>query len=444
MRLFIFGSSSDLSLKRPFTFLKISVLVFALMVPLLSSQYVSAATMTNRSATINKSAVSSTDVEFAFGYDLIDTAATKAGITYEFCTTPLGTCTLPTGMDVQTSNTHDSQSGWPSNATAFAAVSEASDTGDCTANTNSYMICYSRDETVATGVTGGAVTHTISGITAPSSVQTVYIRISIYSDNDFETADLLDDGTVAVAFVDQLTVNGRVQERLEFCVAAIDDDDSLPASVTACTSLTDSNVDLGVIDNSSVSVSPVEPTTTNGSDDDYGILMVNTNASGGIVVAYYPEDPTSVSGSDTHQLKSFRVVPADCDASASSETDQCFVSASNSSSGTTFSAGTEAFGVHVPCIDTSQGTTSNLGSVPDYYNNADDDTSNSSDCQNTGTGDTGQAFGWNASGTADTHASSSTIVDDEIIKLSIGATAAATTPTGSYTVVTTYIATPTF
>jgi hypothetical protein len=36
------------------------------------------------------------------------------------------------------------------------------------------------------------------------------------------------------------------------------------------------------------------------------------------------------------------------------------------------------------------------------------------------------------------------VVDDEIIKLRFGATASATTPTGTYVVVTTYIATPTF
>ena len=409
--------------------------------PFLPSKEATAAQLTSRKATINKSAVNSSDVEFAFAYSIGNTTNTKAGIIYEFCTTPLGACSLPAGMNVQTSNSHDSQSGWPTNGTAFAPVSEAADVGECTLNTNSYMICYSRDEAVATGTTGGAVTHTISGITAPSSIQSVYVRISLYTNDDFLTGNQLqssgtdDVGTVAVAFVDQLTVNGRVQERLEFCVAGIDDDDSLPSAVSTCSALSDSNVDLGTIDNTAIQRTPVEPTATNGADDDYGIAMANTNASGGLVVSFFPEQDT---GGSNEQF-SFRVDNAPCDAGQPSSVDQCFIDAS--AAGEAFVAGTERFGMHIPCIDTTQGTTSNLGSVPGAYNNADNDTSSSADCEGT---DAGNDFAWNESLTAATIASSSTIVDDEIIKLRFGATAAATTPTGSYTVVVNYIATPTF
>ena len=439
-------------LRKHVALLQAALLVMALLIPMLLTGRVSASQLTSRSATINNSKIHNgttsinNDMEIVFGYTLIDTAATKAGITYSFCTTPLGTCTKPTGMDVQTSNTHDSQASWPTNGTAFAPVSEAANVGDCTVNTNTYMICYSRDESVATGVTGGAVTHTISGITAPSSIQTVYIRIAVYSDNDFGSGDLLDSGTVAIAIVDQLTINGRVQERLEFCVAGVDDADTMPVDVSTCSALSDSNVDIGIIDESSIAVSPVNVTATNGADDDFGILMLNTNSQGGVTVGYYADDASSVSGGDTDQLKSFRVVPANCNATASVTNDQCFVSAVNTGEGSTITSGFELFGMYVPCVvqGTGGSTTSNLTTINDAYNGSDEAITTVADCENE-TFTSGSALvGWNTGSTAETLISSSSVVDDEIVKLRFAATASASTPPGSYTVVTNFIATPTF
>lgn len=53
-------------------------------------------------------------------------------------------------------------------------------------------------------------------------------------------------------------------------------------------------------------------------------------------------------------------------------------------------------------------------------------------------------YAWNPTSTAATLISSTTVVDDELVKFRYGATAAPTTPTGSYTVASTFIATPTF
>lgn len=448
----IAGVGATFQLRRVSAIAQASILALAALLPLLLSGNASAGQLTSRSATINNSKIHNgttslnTDVEFVFGYTLPNTTATKAGIMYQFCTNPLGTCILPTGMNVQTSNSHDSQASWPTNGTAFAAVSEAANVGDCSLNTNAYIICYSRDESVATGVTGGAVTHTISGIQAPSAIQTVYIRVSIYSDDDFGSGDLVDAGTVAVAFVDQLTINGRVQERLEFCVAGVDDADTLPADVATCSGLSDSNVDIGIIDESSIAISPVNGTATNGADDDFGILMLNTNAQGGASIGYYADDATSVSGGDTHQLKSFRVIPTDCSATVTDTNDQCFESAVNTGEGSTVTNGDEVFGMYIPCVvqGTGGSTTSNLTTVNDAYNGSDEAITTVADCENeTFTSGSG-LVGWNVGSTAETLISSSTVVDDEIVKLRFAAAAAASTPPGSYTVVTTYIATPTF
>jgi hypothetical protein len=415
------------------------VLAFAGLVPLIIANTTSAAQLTNRSATIDKSAVSSTDVEFRFDYDLINTTNTKAGIIYSFCDNPLGACTLPTGMNIQTSNDQVSDNGWPTDGTDFAADPEQT-VGDCDSTTNAYQICYSRDEATATGVTGGPVDHTISGITAPSSAQTVYVRISIYSDNDYGSGDLLDQGTVAVAFVDQLTINGRVQERLNFCVAALDDAAAVPADVATCTAITDTNVDLGIIDETDVAISPVETTATNGSDDDYGILMLNTNATAGAVISYYPQ----ADAGGTNQLYAFRVDNATCNALDTTLTDQCFQSAASSGAGSDLTtAGTEGFGLTVACVDTSLGTTAALDTISNWYDGDDNDISNLANCDTADA--TNNEFGWNSStSVAQTLVSSSGVVDDEVVKVLFGAQASATTPSGEYTVVTNYIATVTF
>jgi hypothetical protein len=441
------GAGATLTLRRVSAFVQVAVLALAALVPFVLAGSASAGQLTTRSATINNSKIHNgttsinNDAEFVFGYTNIDTAAAKQGITYEFCTNPLGTCTLPTGMSVQ-SATQDSQSGWPSNGTSFSAHA-VTDENDCTMSSNSYMMCFERTS-ATTG--GGAVTHTISGITAPSSIQTVYIRITTYSDNDFQSADELDYGTVAVAFVDQLTINGRVQERLEFCVAGVDDTDTMPADVSTCSALSDSNVDIGIIDESSIAISPVNVTATNGADDDFGILMLNTNSQGGATIGYYADDATSVSGGDTDQLKSFRVVPTNCNATASVTNDQCFVSAVNTGEGSTMTSGSELFGMYIPCVvqNTGGSTTANLTTVNDAYDGSDEAITTVADCENeTFTSGSG-LVGWNTGSTAETLISSSSVVDDEIVKLRFAATASATTPPGNYTVVTTYIATPTF
>jgi hypothetical protein len=417
------------------------VLVLASLLPMLTGNQVGAATLQDRKATISTSEASSTDVEFAFSYNIQDTAATKAGIRYQFCTTPLGTCTA-VGWTL-TGNVHDSQTGWPNNATAFTV--QAADLGDCQETTNATSeICYDRDETTATGVTGGAVTHTISGINFNSTIQTVYVRISIYSDDDYGSGDLVEQGVVAVAVVRQLTVTGRVQERLAFCVFAIDDATALPTNCAAAPTTT--SIDLGAIDNSTIAIAPVNDSSpTSLGNDDYGALQVNTNAQDGVALTYFAD----VAASGTNELRAFRVSGATCNVSGTDVTDQCFVSAS--SSGENFSAGTEKFGVYIPCIDNTQGTTTNLasagtgagtsGTYNAAYSGTDDNVAVAADCENEASN---VKFGWNANSTAQALVSSTNVVDDEIVKLRFGATASSTTPTGTYTVVSTYIATPQF
>jgi hypothetical protein len=418
---------------------------------LLSMPTANAATLTSRSALLSTSEASSSGVTITFSYTLPTTGTNKQGIVYEFCTTPQAptsaiasaACTAP-GWTL-TGNTHVAQTGWPTNGTAFAV--QSGDSNACTETTNSTkVICYNRTQ-ATTG--GGAVTHQIGGITFNATFQTVYIRILTFNTNDF-TGGVEDVGTVAVAVVRQLNVTGRVAENLNFCVYALDDAAAEPANCGAAPTAVD--IDLGIIptgtpapntNNGGVSPVPDSPPNSIGNDD-YGILQVNTNAVNGIAVVYFPDTQAG-----TNQTRNFRVSGATCNASEATLTDECFQGAATT--GTTFNtAGDERFGMHIPCIH-GDGATNNLGSggsgsgssggtVNSSYD-ADGTVTESADCENT---DSNINFAWDSSGTAVPLVHSTTVVDNELVKIRFGARAAATTPTGVYAAVVTYIATPTF
>lgn len=414
-------------------------IVFTLsgLLPFIFAGKVSAAQITNREVLISTSQSGATNVTWDFEFDF--TSAVVQSIIFEFCDSPLGTCTKPTGLDVS----HDQvsvggQAGF-SETTAFAEVT--ADSGACdtdTAATTTHYCVNRTDTDPGTGTNASLALSGITNATVSSTFTTVYVRIRLYNTNAFATLE--HEGTVAAVMTNQLTISGRVQERLIFCVGALGDADANPTSCATGDGFpTDVTIDIGVIDNSSIARSPVDSGATTSADDDYGVAMVNTNATNGVVVTYYAE----AAGTGTNQLRNFRVTGATCSATITSTTDQCFIAADDTN-GEVFSAGTERFGMQVPCIVTT-GTTTNMAGVPDKLNNVDDDTSSVAACEDS---DAGNEFSWNVTGTATTVSSSTAstdkVVDDELIKLRFGATAAATTPTGVYSAVTTFIATATF
>lgn len=401
------------------------VFVAVTLLPLISANTASAAQLTSRSVLISSSEENDTAVEYDFTFSFASVDA--RGLVFEFCTTPLGACTLPTGLKVRNDIvTFDGQTNFPTNATTFAE--QATNVGGCSdtgATDTVTQYCLLRASTTA-GV-GTAATIDLGAVENPSAA-TVYVRIEIYSDGLFAT--LVHEGVVATAIVNQLTVNGRVQERLAFCVASIGDAAALPADCTAAPGTT--TIDIGIID-TNISVSPVSTGVSEQGNDEYGMLQVNTNAANGVVIAYYPD--TAATG--TSELQSFRVTGSTCSATLE---DQCFNAAATG--GEAFS--TEKFGMYVACVDYTQGSTTAFGNaqVPNAYDGLDNDVATvDADCENEGTA-ANLEFAWNTATT--TIASATGVVDDEIIKLRFGAYAAATTPTGSYTVSLTYIATPTF
>ena len=396
------------------------VIASAGLLPLLASQNVSAAQLASRSLEMSTTQGDATSVTYAFTFDLPSGHSGNVGSwDVTFCTTALGTCTTPTGF---------------SSASATLVLDEINDVdsdwsdGTMTANT-----IQAARASAAAASAADTIELDFSGITNPTlsgATTSFYARMNLYSDNGYVTP--IHDGTVVGAVTQQLVINGRVQERLEFCVAAIDDADATPADCSAFP--TNFTIDIGIIDDAGVAASPVDDTGTNGANDDYGVVMVDTNATGSTVVSYFPEaDDTG-----TNQLRNFRIDDSTtCNASEATFTDPCFQSAA--AGGTDLSAAGERFGMQVACVDRteSENSTSALSNnVTAYYGD-----NNNTTCEDTEASDT---YAWDNTGTAATIANGSGAINDEMLKLRFGARASATTPTGNYTVTTTFIATSTF
>jgi hypothetical protein len=404
--------------------------------PLVNSQEASAAQLTSRRTTITSSAPGATAVNYNFEFTVPAGGDTSVqGLMFEFCQNPLGPCTLPDNMDVTPATVSiGSQSGFPANGTAFVEVT--ADTGACNVASNTTKYCVNRTEASETsGAT--SVQIQLNNITNPTlgasdSNRTVYVRISLYNNSTF-TGNAVHEGTVAASINRQLVVSGRVQERLELCVAALAIGASMPANCSSAP--TNVDIDLGVIDNLTVVKAPVLADPISGANDAYGIAMLNTNASNGATVQFAP-----VEGSGTQKLYSFRVNGAVCDA-GSSLTDQCFESAPIT--GDAITAGQERFGMAIGCI-LAANTTTNLGFSGTAYNG-----NNDANCANAGNNATDRfsgvnKFAWETSDNPVTIAASGSVVDNEVLHLTFAATASPTTPTGFYSVTSMYIATPTF
>lgn len=438
---------------RKFQYVTIAALfTLALAVPILMIQNTaSAQTLSSRSLQISTSQGNATDVIYTFEFNLASDG-NVGSIQILFCTTALGTCTTPTGMSAAGAELNTDTDTVAGSDAGFADGTNAAGTLQVTktpADVNP-------GDTVHLEFGDGGTSF--AGITNPDlsgNSTSFYARITVYSDNAYTTA--VDSGTVVGVILRQITVNGRVAERLDFCVGAVLDDNlgtggedtelEAISDNSVCTNIPgDTVVDIGVLDDSTVYISPVPADPITGANGNYGVAAVKTNASNGVVVSFFAEDAASVSNTDTDHLKAFRVAPTDCDADQTAGaglTDQCFRSAAPTGEdfGALSGATQERFGMQVSCFDQGDGTRSTTSALSADANFADSDTSSGVDCEDD---DDNSNFAWNETSTAADLASSTGVVDDEIIKFNFGATTSSTTPTGAYTVVSTYIATATF
>jgi hypothetical protein len=439
-----------------------ALLLVASVIPLLSFGTASAAELTSRSTTIDKAYYSATDVEYIFNFDIpAGGSSIIEGIIIRWCDAARqATCAQPDNSDGNTgaadqfdasAATVDAQSF--SDAPGFLDNGSA-DENDCDEATNPlYVVCLSRTSSVAETVASKSIT--LSGIDHPDSdgdatnFQSLYPHMYLYSDGDFESADQVHTGITAVALNDQLTVSATVAEYLAFCVGTDDEYITNNGSETNdCTDITDTTLNLGTVTfnqicySSDVGSNPCE----NSDDTKTGYALVATNAASGVVISYIAEQDSTGGAAD--HLGALRIPGSDCeDEPGTSLTDRCFNSAGTV--GVAFTAGTENFGMTVQAVQNpttasgqEKGTlTSNLIRDAAYDG---DGIADAEGCTAADAGTDEDCWAWDETGTPDVLASSSDVVDDEMLTMVYAATASLTTPTGTYAVTSTYIATPTF
>jgi hypothetical protein len=223
------------------------------------------------------------------------------------------------------------------------------------------------------------------------------------------------NGGIALSTAEQLTITARVQEVLEFCVG---DTSTVAATGDDCTDISGNDIDMGVLNFSALNTASVE--------DSNGFAMVRTNAVSGVVVDYFANNGNGNDNGDagTEVDGHLAVSGQNCDFAATA-TDQCINSVGTTAAALT--AGTENFGMAATSVSTvGGGLTTNLTRDVQYdYTGANE-------------------FAFDGTGATDRLASSASVVDDEMLVLDWQGTAQITTPTGIYSTVLTFIATPTF
>lgn len=402
---------------------QLTVLLAGLLAPLmLLTGSASAAQLTSRSVTISNSTVSATTVDFTIAFTTPVTTNIGA-IVVQNCTTALGTCTAPAGAV----NNVDATAVWTgTSATNFSR--QTTTTGGCTIGTNVW--CGTR---VAASETNGAKTIVIDSNTNQSTTATFYLRITTFTDAAFTlpTTSGQDTGVVAASTAANLTVTARIQESLTFCVGTTTVNDATTAP-GACP-LSGTSVDLGVLTSGTNNYS--FPRTDSGTATN-GITQLSTNAVNGSSVSYF-----SVQNSASGTLKVAGTACAVSTAYAGgSKTDICF---NDTTTQTVFATtpANEGFGMTVAGTNCSATNayacalasgTNNLKAVAGYIG------------ATATTFGTGTGFAWNNAGTPTQIASSTSVVDAESLILKFNAWPVATTPTGSYTVTSVYIATSTY
>ncbi len=380
------------------------------------------------------------DVTYTIGFT-VATTGNIGGAVIDFCSdSPIVglTCTAPTGF-----NTNDTTLGIANQTgiTDFAVDAASSDANTVVLTRTAASVSAAVAVEFDLGTT--AVTD---GFTNPTSTGTFYARIVTYAVTATAQAytstvpgTYVDDGGVAMAIANHLTLTARVQEVLQFCVGTDDSSTLSSAGVGAtgddCTDVLGTDLSLGVVDSSSIQRTS---DTDNGSTGvqltgNDGLFMVRTNASSGAIVYYKAEQVTGLSNGGAGTLR--RGAVDDCGTIAAVN-NACFNSAGGDIATPAQSAittGTELFGVTLRNKNNNAGGATSVVTCDAAY---DGD----------GSCSTGAATGyaWAPTGVFDTIATSSGPVDDELAYIEFAATASPTTPTGLYTVTANFVATSTF
>jgi hypothetical protein len=232
------------------TVLLASILIVS---PFLSVATTDAAQITGRTVTLSTSAGAATGVTYTLTTAALPSATHVLSVQLQFCTTPTGTCTAP--------------SGFSSASVPTTPVSQPTGLGVASGWTSNEAVTNDLRETIATNATApsGTVTIPWTNVTNPTATNSSYYAIiTTYSDAAWTTP--IDSGTVALSTSTQIQVALTVSEALTFCTGTT-------ITGTNCATAAGSTVNLG---------SGSTTTTATGTS----ILSASTNAGSGYSITY--------------------------------------------------------------------------------------------------------------------------------------------------------------
>lgn len=374
------------------------------------------------------------DVTYSVGFDVATTGNIQ-GVVIEFCSdSPIigDACTGANGIgfDVNEGTLAVTTDSGTAGLTAFT-IDAATDT-DTLILTLGAAVGVTAGDTVRFDLGTAAVTD---GVTNPTATGTFYARILTYATSAPAIAyasavpgAYVDEGGIALAVANELTVTARVQEVLEFCIGTETSSTGLVDTTDGCAEVSGTNLSLDVVDSNSIAT-----TSTIDTPND-GVMMIRTNAVNGAVMYYKAEQDASANAGKG----ALKINGSDCSLTITDLDDPCF-----NSVGTTravIAAGVEDFGFAIKDrVLTYGGATDDVVCDGNYAGDAN--TTLGASCKGAVAG---ANYAWDDTGVFDTLASSAGPVDDELMALEFAATASPTTPTGLYTVTANFVATATF
>ena len=430
----------------PLAFAALLVLSLAIVPLLIPSKTGAAGQISNRSLSISSGVPGATGVSYSWTFTINSTTPIN-GLKFIACDTAVGTygreasstCAsgaAPVNLSFSSGPAaFVSQTGFADNGNSF--VRDGTGAAYCTPSAN--VLCASRSGAV-TAETATSRTITFNAIRNPNTTNSTFF-VGIYTYNATSSSTALDSGTTASAVVQTLTTNAAVAEILNFCVGSTSVDDAIsdptPSGNHDCSVISGTAVDLGTLDTSQVSITPVSTNCTAADCNLNGIAMLRTNAVNGATISY---DAIQQSGAN-HQ-GTLRISGATCNTPGNNNIDQCINAAGATQA--SFTAGAEEFGMTIAgvnCGSTSSYTCAYLSGT----NNLKQSAQYIGDASSTAYGaSASKGFAWDETGTSQQIASSTTVVDDEALILKFAATPSITTPFGAYTAQSDYIAVATY
>lgn len=210
--------------KRTSAILVALLFLAATAMPIVTSQTASAYTLLGeREIRMSTSEPDATAVSYQVDFD-VATTDDIGGVVVAFCEgSPIigdTTCDVPAGFDLGSASVSGAAAG-DVDLSGFTPVFNNEATAG--ANDNTLELT---NATASTGITvGNSVQFTIDDVVNPTAVGSFYARIMVYSTEALAQGYTLADinspeqaGGIALSTADQITIQAKVQERIEFCV----------------------------------------------------------------------------------------------------------------------------------------------------------------------------------------------------------------------------------